>query len=345
VKTVGDGFIATFDVPEKAIRCARAIADAAQEIGIEIRAALHTGECEVRAEDVSGIAVNIAARILALAEPGEILVSQTVKDLVTGAKIPLLPKGTHALKGVPGKWRVFAVKQQRKTKPPQEPAKRKPATISLLIVDDHPLWRRTLGQFIEQEKAGKIVAEAADGAEAIEMAKRSKPNVVVMDMDLPKMNGVEATRTLLRELPDVKVLFLSASDTRDKVLQAVEAGASGYLVKTVQPDEIIDAIRRIHAGEAVFAPSLAGAVLQEFRRLSSEGPSKRSPLDALSDREREVLKLMAEGRSNQAIGKTLYLSPKTVESHVANIFQKLGLEEAPDDHRRVLAVVTYLRSA
>jgi DNA-binding NarL/FixJ family response regulator len=139
-------------------------------------------------------------------------------------------------------------------------------------------------------------------------------------------------------------LFLSALDTKDKVLEAIDAGASGYLIKTASPDEIANAVKRVHAGEAIFAPSLARVVLEEFRRLSSGGPRRRKPLDALTDRERDVLRLMAEGRSNRAVGERLHLSPKTVEAHVASIFTKLGLQEAPDDHRRVLAVITYLRS-
>jgi DNA-binding NarL/FixJ family response regulator len=177
------------------------------------------------------------------------------------------------------------------------------------------------------------------------VAREAKPDVIVMDMDLPNMNGVEATRQLLADQPDLKVLFLSAAETKDKVLEAVEAGASGYLIKTASPDEIANAVRRVHGGEAVFPPSLARLVLAEFRRLSTGGPKRGSPLDALTDRERDVLKLMAEGRSNRAIGERLHVAGKTIEAHVASIFTKLGLQEAPDDHRRVLAVITYLRSA
>lgn len=346
-KRLGDGFLATFDSPEKAVRCAEAIGEAVRELKLEIRAGVHTGECEIRGKDVGGIAVHIGARIVELAEPEEILVSQTVKDLVTGAKLSFTSRGSHTLRGVPGKWRLYALKQTTQTRAPAtKPVTRpKRKSIGILIVDDHPLWRQTLRQVIEHKKAGTIVGEASDGSEAIESARRLVPDVVVMDMDLPKTNGVEATQTILQELPETKVLFLSAEDSREKVLEAVEAGASGYLIKTAEPSEIVDAVRRVNTGEAVFTPSLAAVVLDEFRRLSAGKTRKRGPLDALTDRERDVLRLMAEGRSNLAIGQALYLSPKTVETHVARIFQKLDLTEAPDDHRRVLAVVTYLRSA
>ena len=342
IDTTGDGAIATFDSPARAIRCACAIRDALLPFGIDMRAGLHTGEIDITDGSPRGIALHIASRIVDLAQASEVLVSQTVKDLVTGAKLSFRTRGTHSLRGVPGKWHLYALSEPGRREPRKPPAK--PRGISLLIVDDHPIWRQSLRQVIEVKKAGAVIGEASDGGEAIELARRLKPEVVVMDMDLPKTNGIEATKEILNAQPDVKVLFLSASDTREKVLDAVEAGASGYLLKTAEPDEIVDAVRRIHAGEAVFAPSLAGAVLDEFRRLSAGGPRKRKPIDALSARETEVLKLMAEGRSNQAISDHLHLARKTVEAHVASIFAKLGLEEAPDDHRRVLAVVTYLRS-
>jgi DNA-binding NarL/FixJ family response regulator/class 3 adenylate cyclase len=347
VKTVGDGFLATFEGPEDAVRCASAIATAVSKLGLEMRAGLHTGQCEMRGSDLGGIAVHIAARIAELAEGGEVLVSQTVKELVTGSKLPFVTRGTHALKGVPGKWRVFRLKEEQKpasVKAEASKAARRTRDITLMIVDDHPLWRASLRQVLEHKRAATIVGEASNGAEALELARKAKPDVIIMDMDLPNMNGIEATQALLDEQPDAKVLVLSALDTREKVLEAVEAGASGYLIKTASPDEIANAVRRVHGGEAVFAPSLARAVLDEFRRLSTGGPRRGKPLDSLTAREREVLTLMAEGRSNRAIGERLHLSSKTVEAHVANIFLKLGLQEAPDDHRRVLAVVTYLRS-
>ena len=219
---------------------------------------------------------------------------------------------------------------------------------TLMLVDDHPIWRETLARMLRHKRAGTVVAQASDGQEAIALARKARPQVVIMDIDLPVMDGVEATRRLLEEQPDVKILVLSASDSRAQVIEAVRAGASGYLVKTAGPDEVVAAVRRIHAGELVFPPAIAETVLGEIRRAATRHLNAMTgghdPLEALTEPEREVLALMAEGRSNQAIGSALHCSPKTVEARVGSIFAKLGLEPAADDHRRVLAVVTYLRS-
>jgi DNA-binding NarL/FixJ family response regulator len=367
--------------------------------------------------------------------------------------------------------------------------RRVPSAPSVIIVDDHPLWRSTLRQVIELGGVGKIVAEAADGDEAIRLAAKTRPDVVVMDLNLPTIDGAEATRELLAANPDVKILMLSSDYDKPSVLKSVRAGAAGYLIKTAESEEIADALRRILAGELVFPPALATVVLAALRgedsprereyirvaiaaeavldreglarvlaeagldvlasasgteeliglieanppdvvviavgrgagdvgawgdvverirgalpdvglllladelepahalrlvagngksvgyllhariarveelgeaiRRIARGESvvdpevvgalvthrrKKSPVDDLTPREREVLALIAEGRSNQAICERLFLSPKSVEGHVANIFSKLGLAPAPDDHRRVLAVLMYLRS-
>ena len=359
--------------------------------------------------------------------------------------------------------------------------------ISVMLVDDHPLWRQTVRQLLERGRIAIVVAEASDGAEAVRVAADKRPDVVVMDIDLPTLNGVEATRALRVVHPDARILVLSASDARVQVLSAVRAGAAGYLIKTAGPKEIIEAVLRIHGGELVFPPALSHVVLaalqgqsqvadehltlvladdsvvrreglarllsesgfvvgasvsvgdaaatiaadhpdvaivtfradhsgvddevRSLRRIRDEHPEshllvlaermetsvaielmgkggggfgylltervpdigaladairrvcvgeavvdpelvrrlvgkpgERTPLAGLTDGERQVLSLMAEGRSNQAIAERLFLSPKTVEARVGAIFTKLGLETTPDDHRRILAVLTYLRS-
>jgi serine/threonine-protein kinase/serine/threonine-protein kinase PknK len=356
---------------------------------------------------------------------------------------------------------------------------------TVMLVDDHPLWRETLKRVVEHENIGSVVAEASDGSEAVEMARRLRPDLIVMDMALPTMGGAEATLRIRSALPDVKVLVLSSFEARSSVIDAVRAGASGYLLKSAGSHEVAAAIRRISEGELVFPRRLASVVLEEFRRLSEEsverdprrvalasdsavhrqglartlmdggfevvgvgatmsdfddqldGPpdvwivdyhadpergfdeaglvrkafpdahllvltqgsaSSRAlellteaggvgvllrdrvtdvehltdairrvaggetvidpaitgastqesavegELARLTTREREVLGQMAAGRSNQAICEHLNLSLKTLEKHIRAIFTKLGLEEAADDHRRVLAVVAYLRS-
>jgi DNA-binding NarL/FixJ family response regulator len=356
-----------------------------------------------------------------------------------------------------------------------------------MLVDDHPMWRQTLRKVLEGSRVGKVVAEAETGEEAVREAKKSKPEVVVMDVALPEMNGIEATRRVLEASPETKVLVLSASEERSDVVAAIRAGASGFLPKTAIPTELSEAVRRLDRGELVLPPAIADIVMEELRggepqpvlrviladpsalfrdglgrmlsehgfdvvarvgeadellavvssdppdvvvtdarlpsrsapegtdiagelkrtnpaigvlllsqdidvqggsRLVSEAPEgvgyllkdrvtdvaqlaesirrvadgesvldpevagrlvrprkERDPLDDLTPREREVLGLMAEGRSNQAISERLFLSGKAVEGHVRNIFSKLNLEQAADDHRRVLAVLAFLRSA
>ncbi|MGH9194480.1 MAG: type II toxin-antitoxin system prevent-host-death family antitoxin [Acidimicrobiia bacterium] len=211
--------------------------------------------------------------------------------------------------------------------------------VSFLLVDDHPMWRQTLRKVLEHNRLGKVVAEASDGTEAVEVAKKSKPDVVIMDIELPVMGGIDATIELVKLLPELKVLVLSASDEKSEVLGAIRAGATGYLLKTSIPSEVAEAVKRVLKGELVLPSSLASVVVKELTH-----PSKQSPLEDLTEREREVLALMAEGRSNQAISEKLVLTPKTVEAHVRSIFMKLGLAPAADDHRRVLAVLTHLRS-
>ncbi len=357
-----------------------------------------------------------------------------------------------------------------------------------MLVDDHPLWLDTLGNVLDGSGIGSVIAKASDGLEAIATAAQYKPDVVVMDMMLPGANGIEAARAIVHANPTVRVLMLSSSQVREDVIEAVKAGACGYLLKTVGAREVAEAVERVSRGELVFPPELASVVLEELRRptappdkqrlrlgvvadplldreglahvlegagfdvvcsvatadalldrfdddlpdvavvalstgggeaivasvaklriarprlgvlvlapvaevshafsLLSDGPGgigyllrervsdldqltnairrtaagesvidpqvvrmlvsrerETSPLDALTPRERSVLALMAEGRTNQGISNEMHLSARTVEKYVGSIFTKLGLEGAGDDHRRVLAVVAYLRTS
>jgi DNA-binding NarL/FixJ family response regulator len=195
--------------------------------------------------------------------------------------------------------------------------------IRLMIVDDHPVWRDGLRADLEASGAAQIVAEASDGGEAIERAREAMPEVVLMDLNLPAVSGVEATRQIVAESPSVRVLILSASGEEADVLEAVKAGASGYLLKSSTSAELTDALVRVRAGEPVFTPSLAGLVLNEFRRVATRDPAE--PI--LTPRENEVLRLVAKGYTYREIAEKLFVSVKTIQNHVQNILTKLQLRK------------------
>lgn len=163
----------------------------------------------------------------------------------------------------------------RKGRSSKKAASRAPITV--MLVDDHPLWRDTLRQVLERSRFATVVAEASDGIEAAARARQARPDVVVMDIQLPDKNGIEATRDLVADIPEAKVLVLASSDNRAQVLAAIEAGASGYLLKTAVSDEVRDAVRRVHIGELVFPPKLANVVLDELRHRHEEPSSAPEP--------------------------------------------------------------------
>jgi DNA-binding NarL/FixJ family response regulator len=206
--------------------------------------------------------------------------------------------------------------------------------ISVLIVDDHPGWRETLRRILGN-RGGFLVEEAEDGETAIETARSVRPDVVLMDVDLPTIDGIETTRRILSEQPGANVLMLSGFDERETVAAAESAGASGYLVKTAGSAQIVDCIRRVGQGERVFPSLVAGGAVDP------DDPDPR--VEALSESELSVLALIAEGRSNPAVAEALSMSLKTVEARISSIFGKLGLEPSPVAHRRVLAARAYLR--
>ncbi len=195
--------------------------------------------------------------------------------------------------------------------------------IRILVVDDHPVWRDGVRGDLESSGVGEVVGEAADGGEAIQVAREAMPEVVLMDLQLPTVSGVEATRRIIDQSPHVKVLVLSASAEEADVLEAVKAGASGYILKSATSDEVVDAVRRVHAGEPVFTASLAALVLGEFRRIARADAGEPD----LTARENEVLRLVAKGYTYREIGEKLFISTKTVQNHVQNILTKLQLKK------------------
>jgi len=188
-----------------------------------------------------------------------------------------------------------------------------------VVVDDHPMWRDGVARDLA-EAGLDVVGTAGDGRAAVDVVKATRPDVVVMDLQLPVLGGVEATRLIAEALPSVRVLVLSASGEHADVLDAVKAGASGYLVKSASAEELRDAVCRTAEGDPVFTAGLAGLVLGEFRRMTTGEPEVR-----LTDRETEVLRLVAKGLTYKQIAERLVLSHRTVQNHVQNVLNKLQL--------------------
>jgi DNA-binding NarL/FixJ family response regulator len=199
------------------------------------------------------------------------------------------------------------------------------AAVRVMVVDDHPMWREGVARDLA-EAGCEVVAVVGEGAQAVRVAAAVRPDVVVLDLRLPDLSGVEVIRGLLAGHPQPRVLVLSASGEHRDVLDAIKAGATGYLVKSARRDEFLDAVRRTAAGEAVFTAGLAGLVLGEFRRLASAPPDAGPAAPRLTERETEILRLVAKGLSYRQIAARLVLSHRTVQNHVQNTLNKLHLQ-------------------
>ncbi|HYK30581.1 MAG TPA: response regulator transcription factor [Streptosporangiaceae bacterium] len=198
--------------------------------------------------------------------------------------------------------------------------------MRVMIVDDHPMWRDSVGRDLT-EAGFEVVATVGEGAQALRIAGSVRPDVVVLDLQLPDVSGVDVTRGLVAAHPDIRVLILSASGEHRDVLDAVKAGAAGYIVKSASRAELIDAVRRTESGDAVFSPGLAGLVLGEFRRMAVS-PDPNTP--RLTDREAEILRMVGTGLSYKQIAERLVLSHRTVQNHVQNTLNKLQLHNRVD---------------
>lgn len=198
------------------------------------------------------------------------------------------------------------------------------AKIEIVISDDHTLFRHGLKRILSDYEDLEVVGEAADGTQAVALVERLQPDVVLMDVGMPGMSGPEATRRIRASHPETQVIMLTVSDRDEDLFASIKVGARGYLLKNAQTAELIEAIRRVHAGEAMVAPSLAVRLLEEFGTLAREAPPQRRP-DELTEREIEVLRLVAQGLGNKQIANQLSLSEHTVKSHLRHILDKLHL--------------------
>jgi two-component system, NarL family, response regulator LiaR len=195
--------------------------------------------------------------------------------------------------------------------------------IRVLLVDDHAVVRKGLRALFEREPGIEVVGEAEDGERAVLMVERLRPDVILMDLEMPGIGGVEATRQISERQPDSKIVVLTSHAAEEDVFPALRAGALGYLLKHSAPDDVVRAIRQAHGGETVLHPAIARIVLRELNRPAQ--PSQRQTTDPLSGRELEVLRLLARGMSNQEIADTLVVGEATVRSHVSAILRKLQL--------------------
>jgi DNA-binding NarL/FixJ family response regulator/class 3 adenylate cyclase len=351
VELRGDEALVAFDSPRQAIVAAidlqsRFVDEALDqpELPLFVGIGLDAGEAVAVGEGFRGGALNLAARLCSRAGPGEILVSPEVAHFARAIEgVRYVEQGEVRLKGLPEPVAVIRVI------PSDDPAERltrmkgAPAPLMrVMLADDSVLLREGVARLLS-DAGFAVVSQHGNADDLLEAVRAHPPDAAIVDVRMPPTHtneGLRAAHQIRAEHPQVGVLVLSQYVETDYAMQLVSEGAAGlgYLLKdrVANVQEFTDAVRRVGAGGSVIDPEVVSRLVGRAR--------KAGPLDSLSQRERDVLALMAEGRSNQAISEQMFLSPKTVEGHVRSIFTKLGLLATPDDHRRVLAVLTFLRS-
>ncbi|EAH0909212.1 response regulator transcription factor [Listeria monocytogenes] len=219
--------------------------------------------------------------------------------------------------------------------------------LKIMIVDDHQLFREGIKRILELEDSFEVVAEAENGKNIVAKVREYKPDIVLMDINMPTVNGLDATEMLVRQFPSIKVIVLTIHDTDEYVTEALRAGAVGYLLKEMDAHELVEAVKIVDNGGAYIHPCVAIKLIREYRHLAStntsqgvygyQQPEVKMPLHILTHRECEVLQLLTDGKSNRGIGETLFISEKTVKNHVSSILQKMKVND------RTQAVVTAIK--
>ncbi|WP_407271065.1 response regulator [Radiobacillus sp. PE A8.2] len=217
--------------------------------------------------------------------------------------------------------------------------------INIVLIDDHKLFREGVKNLLENEPSFHVVAEGDDGSGALPLIGQYRPDVVLMDINMPQVNGIEATIELTKHYPDINVIMLSVHDDQQFVADSLNAGAQGYLLKEMDSKSLIDAIKVVSDGGCFLHPKVADSLVREFRKISHEltntstiDSDYKKPLHLLTRRECEVLQLLTDGKSNRGISEALFISEKTVKNHVSNILQKMNVND------RTQAVVTAIRN-
>ncbi len=201
-------------------------------------------------------------------------------------------------------------------------------SITVIIADDHSIVREGLKLLLETQPDIKVAGSASNGRETVRLVERSRPDVVVMDIVMPELNGIEATRKITRTCSGTKVVILSMYSAREHVFQALHAGAHGYVLKESVVKELIDAIRAVHLGNRYLSRKISDLVVEDYLS-PRKAREPKSPLSLLSQREREILQLVAEGKTSSEIGEILFISPKTAETYRSRLIHKLGIKDLP----------------
>ncbi len=201
--------------------------------------------------------------------------------------------------------------------------------IRVILAEDHTIVRKGLRSLLEGEEDIEVIGEAGDGKEAITLVEQKKPDIVVMDIGMPELNGLEATRRIRKKFPETKVLILTMHTNEEYVFEILRAGASGYIIKKAAPTELVSALRAVKRGESFLSPAISKKVIDEYLQRAGEA-KRRGAFELLTDREREVLQLIAEGNSTRGIAGRLFISTKTVETHRSNLMEKLDLHGTAD---------------
>ncbi len=341
---IGDGAYASFPDAASAVLAAdRLQARFAEEdwgaVGrVRVRITLVSGEVEVRGDHYYGRALFRAARLQALANGGEIFLAGSTVDELLGS-LPegtlLRDLGTQRLRDVPEPERVFALVHTSRTRPSDAPdadsEMRRQGTetvinneeegpIRVMLVDDHAVVRRGLRGFLELLKDFDVVGEAENGREAVGLADRLVPDVILMDLLMPEMGGLEAIAAIKQAHPEIEIVAVTSFIEEEKVTSALEAGASGYLLKDAEAEEVAQAIRAAYNGEVHLDPAVSRLLAQRLRQRKDA-----EPVEPLTGREKEVLSQLAKGASNKEIAYELGITERTARTHVSNILGKLGL--------------------
>jgi len=198
--------------------------------------------------------------------------------------------------------------------------------IRVLLVDDHPLFRKGLACLIDPLEDMEVVGEAGDGQEALEMSRELMPDMILMDIQMPGWDGLKATRLIKKEMPYVKIIMLTVCGDDKDLFEAIKSGAQGYLLKNIEPDELFELLRGVSRGEAPISRLIAARILDEFARLAQNETWVSSPGESLTPREREILRLVAQGATNKEIASQLFIAENTVKNHMRSILAKLHLQ-------------------